>query len=161
MIIRGTVALLVLAAFSAALPARAESPRDRALKLQKKLATDKNAEVRAESARTLGEMGAWDAVPALAKALEDPADEVRAASAGALVDLKEHARPAVPALEKALDDRYRSVRYNAVVALHNLDAATPAELGKAIASLLEGADDEKEMADVVDMLMDLGLDDPS
>src|SRR3954468_18086400 len=100
--IRGTVALLLLAALSATVAARAESPRDRAIKLQKKLATDKKAEVRADAARELGEMGAWDSVPALATALEDPADEVRAASAGALVDLKEHAKPAVPALKKAL-----------------------------------------------------------
>src|SRR5262245_36667148 len=129
------LAVLVVGLPGAAAPAMAESPRERAAKLMKKLATDKKAQVRADAAKELGDMGAWDAVPALAAALKDPAGEVRVAAAYALVELKDKAKDAAPALKEALTDRERLVRYNAVVALHNMEAATPAQLAGPIASL--------------------------
>jgi HEAT repeat protein len=152
------IALLVLGLFAVAGPTRAESPKERAAKLMKKLATDKKAEVRADAAKALGDMGAWDAVPALAAALKDPSADVRAGAAYALVKMKDRAKDAAPALKDALGDRDRLVRYNAVVALHNMEAATSAELAAPIASLLDGADkDDRES--VVKMLVNLGFED--
>lgn len=139
-------------------PARAESPKERATKLTKKLATDKKPDVRAEAAKALGDMGAWDAVPALAAALKDPFPEVRAAAAYALVELKEHAKDAVPALKEALTDRDRLVVHNVVVALHNLEAATPAELAPALGWLVEQSDKE-DLESLVRMLVNLGFED--
>jgi HEAT repeat protein len=157
---RVVIALLALGMAAAAGPARAESPKERAAKLMKKLATDKKADVRADAARELGNMGAWDAVPALAAALRDPSAEVRAGAAYALVALKDKSREAAPALKEALGDRDRLVRYNAVVALHNMEAATPAELAAPIASLLDGAGkDDRES--VVRLLVNLGLEEPT
>ncbi len=152
------ITLLVLGLAAVAGPARAESPKERAAKLMKKLATDKKADARADAAKALGEMGAWDAVPALAAALKDPSPDVRAGAAYALVKLKDKSKDAVPALKDALGDRDRLVRYNAVVALHNMEAATPAELAAPIASLLDGAGKDET---VVRMLVDLGFEDPT
>lgn len=153
------IAFAIVALFGAAAPARAESPREKAAKLMKKLATDKKPEVRAEAAKALGDMGAWDAVSALATALKDPVPEVRAGAAYALVELKDKAKDAVPALKEALSDRDRLVRYNAVVALHNMEAATPAELAPALTSLIDGADKEESEA-LVSMLVGLDFADP-
>ena len=153
---------VLIAGLMVAGPAHAEAPRERAAKLMKKLANDKKPAVRAEAARELGDMGAWDAVDALATALKDPFTEVRAAAAYALVKLKEKAKEAAPALKQALADEDRLVRYNAVVALHNMDAATPAELAPPLASLLAHADkaDKDERKNLVLMLVNLGFDDP-
>jgi HEAT repeat protein len=155
---RITTALLMVALAAVAPQAVAESPRERAAKLIKKLATDKKAETRAAAAKELGEMGAADAVPALGAALKDPSADVRAGAAYALVKLKDDARDATPALKEALADGERTVRYNAVVALSNMQAATPAELAVPIRSLLETSDD-KDRARAARMLVRLGLDD--
>ena len=90
----------------------------------KTLARDKDAQKRADAAESLGDMGAWDAVPALAAALKDPSADVRIAATYALTKLKDHAQEAVPALKEMLGDPNSLVRYNAVVALQNMDAAT-------------------------------------
>lgn len=149
------VALLLSAA-----PARAESPKERAQKLMKTLAKDKDPQKRASAAEDLGTMGAWDAVPALAAALEDPSADVRIAATYGLTRLKEHAKDAVPALKKVLADPNALVRYNAVVALQNLDAATPGELMPALAPLL--ADRDKEIREnVLKMLFNVGLEEKS
>src|SRR5262245_51637369 len=100
------IAVLV-AGLLAVVLVRAEAPRERAAKLMKKLANDRNASVRADAARELGDMHAWDAVEALAAALKDSSPEVRIAAAAALVDLKDKARDAAPALKQALADRDR------------------------------------------------------
>jgi HEAT repeat protein len=154
------IALVIVGLFGAAASARAESPKEQAAKLMKKLATDKKSEVRADAAKELGSMGAWDAVPALALALKDPSAEVRASAAYALVELKDKAKDAVPALKEVLGDRDRLVRYNAVVALHNMEAATPAELAAPIASLLDPAKKEDIEASAT-MLVELGFEDPT
>jgi HEAT repeat protein len=84
---------------------------------------------------------------------------VRAGAAYALVKLKDKAKDATPALKEALGDSDRLVRYNAVVALHNMEAATPAEMASPIVSLFEGADkDDRES--VAAMLVNLGFEDP-
>src|SRR5712692_2819004 len=93
-------ALLIVGLVGMAAPARAESPKERAAKLMKKLATDKKAEERSAAAKELGDMGAWDAVPALAAALKDPSADVRAGAAYALVKLKDKAKDAAPALKE-------------------------------------------------------------
>jgi HEAT repeat protein len=157
--IRLGAALLAVAVLGAAAPAHAESPKERAAKLTKKLAGDKKASVRADAAKELGQMGAWDAVPALAAALKDPAAEVRGMAAYALVKLKDHAKPAAPALKEALADSDRLVRYNAVVALHTMDAATPAELAAPMASLFDGADKD-DIDNVATLLVNQGFEDP-
>lgn len=131
---------LLIAGLTVAAPVRAEAPRERAAKLMKKLAKEKKPAARAQAARDLGDMEAWDAVEALATALKDPADEVRAAAAYALVKLEDKAKDAAPALKEALADDDRLVRYNAIVALHNMDAAAPGDLAAPIASLLAEAD---------------------
>ena len=153
------VAVLMAGLLAAApAPARAEAPRERAAKLMKKLANDKKASARAEAARELGDMKAWDAVEALGTALKDRAPEVRRAAAHALVELEDKAKDAAPALKQALSDDERLVRYNAIVALHNMDAATPAELAPPIAALLADAD-EDDRKNLVLMLVNQDFDD--
>jgi HEAT repeat protein len=150
-------ALVILSLTVGVVPARADSTSDVA-KLTKKLTTSKKVEERKEAAEALGRTKSKDVVPTLAAALKDPAPQVRQAVAYALVEFQENAQEAVPALREALADTDRNVRYNAVVALHNLKAATGAELAPAIQSLLQGADkDDRE--NLVDMLMDLGVSD--
>jgi len=150
---------VLMAGLLVAAPVRAEAPRERAAKLMKKLAKEKKPAARAEAARELGDMGAWDAVEALAAALKDPAAEVRGAAAGALVELKDKAKDAAPALKEALADRDRIVRYNAVVALHNMQAATPGELAPPLASLLADEDDDDDRKSLAMMLVHQDLDD--
>jgi HEAT repeat protein len=140
-------------------PVQAEAPRERAAKLMKKLAKEKKPAARAEAARELGDMKAWDAVEALGTALADPAAEVRAAAAYALVKLEDKAKDAAPALKTALADDDRLVRYNAVVALHNTQAATPAELAPPLASLLADEDDEDDRKNLALMLVNQDFDD--
>src|SRR5687768_6074732 len=83
----------------------AGSKRDEAQKLMKKLAKDKDPETRAYAARSLGDMGATDAVSALAAALTNDREEaVRASAAAALWKLGEASREALPALKDALRD---------------------------------------------------------
>jgi HEAT repeat protein len=152
------IALVVLGLLGAAAPAQAESSKERAAKLMKKLATDKKPEVRADAAKQLGDLGAWDDVPALAAALKDPSAEVRAGAAYALVELKDKAKDAVPALKEALGDRDRLVVYNVVVALHNMEAGTPAELAPPLRWLVEQSDRE-DRESLVRMFVNLGFED--
>ena len=149
---------LAVVALLAAAPARAESPKERAAKLMKVLAKDKDAQKRADAAESLGDMGAWDSVPALAAALKDPSAEVRIAATYALTKLKDHAQEAVPALKEMLADPNSLVRYNAVVALQNMDAATPEEYMPALAPLLADRDEEIR-ENVLKMLFNVGLED--
>jgi HEAT repeat protein len=155
---RSIPAALGVALLLAAPPVQADSPKERAQKLMKTLAKDKDPQKRADAAESLGDMGAWDAVPALAAALKDPSADVRIAATYGLTKLKEHAKDAVPALKEVLADPNSLVRYNAVVALQNLDAATPGELMPALAPLL--ADRDKEIREnVLKMLFNVGLED--
>jgi hypothetical protein len=103
-------------------------------------------------------MGAWDAVPALAAALKDPDAHVRVNASYALAKLKDAAKDAVPAVKEVLADRDPTVRYNAVVILHNLHAATPAEIAPALVSLLKDGERDQP-GKVARMLVALGLDD--
>ncbi len=95
----------------------AVSKAKQASKLTNKLENSRDANDRSKAARELGKMGAWDAVPALSKALSDPDAKVRASAARALWDLKDYAQPAQNALRTALNDRSPSVKYNVVGAL--------------------------------------------
>lgn len=117
-----TLCLLVLAAVSAAPALHAETARERAQKLMKTLAKDRDAGERAEAARMLGEMGATDSVPALAKALSDDERTVRASAAAALWKLGDVSKPAMPELKKAFDRGPGWVRLNAGGALEALGA---------------------------------------
>jgi HEAT repeat protein len=155
---RSLTAVAAVVSLLAAPPLRAESPKEKAAKLMKVLARDKDAEKRADAAEGLGDMGAWDSVPALTAALKDPSADVRIAATYALTKLKDHAQPAVPALKEMLADPNSLVRYNAVVALQNMDAATSEELMPALAPLL--ADRDKEIREnVLKMLFNVGLED--
>jgi HEAT repeat protein len=92
-----------------------------ARKLEKTLASDRDANSRAEAAWQLGEIGATDSVPALIAALEkDSSAAVRANSAASLWHLGTASRPAIPALTKALDDPSGAVVGNAAGALMKL-----------------------------------------
>ncbi len=86
------------------LSASGESKREQAQKALKTLTTSRNAEDRASAAETLGSLGAPEAVPALAKALVDPDDDVRSNAAYALWELRASAGPARPEIRKALDE---------------------------------------------------------
>jgi len=141
-----------------AVPARAETPKQKAEKLVKKLSTSKKPDERAAAAEALGDMGAWDAVPALAAALKDPDAHVRVSATYALAKLKDAAKDAVPAVKGVLADRDPTVRYNAVVILHNLHAATPAEIAPALVSLLKDGEGDQP-GKVAKMLVAQGLDD--
>jgi HEAT repeat protein len=153
---RSLAVVAAVVSLLAAPPLRAESPKERAAKLMKTLARDKDAQKRADAAESLGDMGAWDSVPALTAALKDPSADVRIAATYALTKLKDHAQEAVPALKEMLADPNSLVRYNAVVALQNMDAATPEELMPALAPLL--ADRDKEIREnVLKMLFNVGL----
>jgi HEAT repeat protein len=94
---------------------------------------------RAQAAWDLGEMGAAEAVDALARALEDEDAAVRANAAGALGSLGEAARPAMPALEAALADEEPYVVGNAAWALDGL-GVPPRELEAAYRRLLAEPD---------------------
>ena len=134
-------------------PLRAESPKERAAKLMKVLARDKDALRRADAAEDLGDMGAWDAVPALTEALKDPSADVRIAATYALTKLKDHAQPAVPALKEMMADPNSLVRYNAVVALQDLvgyrETFTPA-LTAALLKRREAASPNKAFDALID-----------
>lgn len=151
-----TVVLALLLLGTAAV--RAETPKEKAEKLVKKLSTSKKADERAAAAEALGDMGAWDSVPALAAALKDPDAHVRVSASYALAKLKDAAKDAVPAVKEVLADRDPTVRYNAVVILHNLHAATPAEIAPALVSLLKDGERDQP-GKVAQMLVALGLDD--
>jgi len=155
-VIASAVALALVAGGAAA---RAETPKQKAEKLVKKLATSKKAEERAAAAEELGNLGAWDAVPALAAALKDPDTHVRGRAIYALTQLKDAARPAAPEIKGVLTDGDPTTRYNAIVILKNLDLATPAELAPAMVSLLKDGERDQP-AKVAKMLVGLGLDDP-
>ena len=151
-----TIALALLLLGTAAV--RAETPKEKAEKLVKKLSTSKKPDERAAAAEALGDMGAWDAVPALAAALKDPDARVRVSASYALAKLKDAAKDAVPAVKGVLADRDPTVRYNAVVILHNLHAATPAEIAPALVSLLKDGERD-QTGKIAQMLVGLGLDD--
>jgi HEAT repeat protein len=150
---------VVLALAAGGVPAWAETPKQKAEKLIKKLSTSKKAEERAEAAEELGRLGAWDAVPALAAALKDPDSHVRGRAIYALTQLKDAAKDAAPAIKGVLTDSDPTTRYNAVVILKNLKLATPAELAPALVSLLKDGERDQP-ATAAKMLVGLGLDDP-
>jgi HEAT repeat protein len=119
------VALALAGALALAVsPAVAASKREEAQKQMKKLAKSKDPEERRWAAEQLGNMGATDAVPALAAALKDREPAVRAAAAAALWELGEASREAMPALREALEDTDGAVLINAAGALRKLDVVT-------------------------------------
>ena len=113
-------AILVLCAAFAG----AESPAQEAQKLIKKLARDKDPEMRSFAADRLGNLGLPEAVPALAAALKDKDSSVRASAAGALLQLGDVAKDAMPALQEALLDSDSTTVWNAAGALHNMGTVT-------------------------------------
>jgi HEAT repeat protein len=119
-----TVLPLAAALALAVSPAVAESKREEAQKLMKKLAKAKDPEERLFAAQRLGSMGATDAVPALAAALTDKLPAVRAAAAASLWELGEASREAMPALKEALTDPDGAVLINVAGALRKLDVVT-------------------------------------
>ncbi len=136
------------------------SKKDDAQKLIKTLLKDKDSEKRGDAAKSLGSMGADDAVPALAEALKDNSSYVRANATFALVELKDAARDAIPALKEVLDDRDSLVRLNACAALSNMDAATPAELATGLGPVLEetrGEDAKEHRENALKMLLEAGF----
>jgi hypothetical protein len=132
---------------------------DRAKQLQKllkQLTKDKDPDVRKDAAEELGQLGGAEIANALGAALKDPSPDVRASVAGALVHLKGEASAEVPQLKEALGDTEPFVRYNAVVALSNMHAASPAELAPVITPFLWYQKDDFKV-DSRDILMRLGI----
>jgi HEAT repeat protein len=110
-------ALLIVIAFPAAWAA---TPKE-IQKMEKTLASDRDASARAEAAWDLGQAGSTESVPALIAALEkDSSASVRANAAASLWNLGDASRAAIPALTKALDDPAGSVVGNAAGALLKL-----------------------------------------
>lgn len=101
-----------------------KSPAEEAQKLIKKLARDKDPEMRSLAAERLGNLGVPEAVPALAAALEDKDSSVRANAAGGLLKMGEAAKDAMPALQEALLDSDTTTVWNAAGALHNMGIVT-------------------------------------
>ena len=84
--------------------------------------------------RELGPL-AWPAVPALTRALSDPAMGIRKAAAGALGGIGEAAVSAVPELTRALADPHRFVRSWAAMALYEIGPAAKPAAGALIRML--------------------------
>lgn len=114
------VLTLLLAAPLLAPPLHAETARERAQKLMKTLAKDKDPHERADAARSLGSMGATDSVTALLSALKDSDRNVRIAASSALWKLGEAARPQLAEMRKAFEDNSGWVRLNLGGALEDL-----------------------------------------
>jgi len=114
----------VLVLLCAAVAGAEKPPAEEAQKLIKKLARDKDPEVRSMAAERLGSLGLPEAVPALAAALKDKDSSVRANAAGALLQLGEAAKDAMPALQEALLDSDSTTVWNAAGALHNMGTVT-------------------------------------
>lgn len=88
--------------------------------LEKKLAKDRDSNVRAQAAWDLGQMGSTESVPALTAALKDSSAAVRANAAASLWNLGAPSKPAIPELKIALDDSSPAVVENAAGALSKL-----------------------------------------
>jgi len=118
----------------------AQSPREQAqLAMRTLTAPQSSNDERALAAEQLGDLGAWDAVTALASALDDPEPGVRTAAAYALYDLHEYAAPVLPALKARLSETNPDALYALVMVLGKLKVPA-AELAAANARLLrEGA----------------------
>jgi uncharacterized protein (TIGR02996 family) len=87
----------------------------------------KEAEVRGDAARSLGQVGAPEAVQPLVQALADDDYQVAAAAAESLGRLGEAASSAVGPLTDATKSKSKNLRAAAVAALKRLPAATPEE----------------------------------
>jgi hypothetical protein len=147
--------LAAVVSLLAAPPLQAESPKERAAKLMKTLARTRTRRS-ARRRRGPGRHGRLGLGARPDRRAQGSSADVRIAATYALTKLKDHAQPAVPALKEMLTDPNSLVRYNAVVALQNMDAATSDELMPALAPLL--ADRDKEIREnVLKMLFNVGL----
>jgi uncharacterized protein (TIGR02996 family) len=86
--------------------------------------THKDTETRRNAARSLGQLGAAEAVPHLIKALDGDDYSVAAEAAESLGKLGEAARPAVEPLTEAAKSRSKNLRSAATAALKLLPPAT-------------------------------------
>jgi HEAT repeat protein len=93
---------------------------------------DPSAEVRWETAETLGDMGAaaGEAGPALSRLLKDPEEIVRAHAAEALWEIGPASPEVVKALVEAVRDPSEEVRKEALKALKKIDPETAARILK-------------------------------
>jgi uncharacterized protein (TIGR02996 family) len=91
---------------------------------------NKDAETRQHAARSLGQIGAAEAVPHLIKALTDDDYSVAAAAAESLGKLGDAARAAVGPLTDAAKSRSKNLRAAAAAALKALPPATAEEQAK-------------------------------
>jgi HEAT repeat protein len=78
------------------------TPRERAQEEMKTLRESRNPRERAEAARSLGRLGAPEAVPVLIDALRDPDARVRGQAAEALGEIKGAAAESIPPLREAV-----------------------------------------------------------
>ena len=96
---------------------------------------------RSRAARELGMIGGEDALAALARALRDPAKEVRASAATALASA---GRPATPFLVAAMADGNWVVRYRAAEALGSI--RDPRSVAALVQALGDARDHVRYMA---------------
>lgn len=109
--------------------------------LERALAGDASAAVRATAATALADLGAHEALPTLLVAVEDDNAHVRQMALTALGEIGD-AR-ARPRLERALRDRRPEVRYQAVIAFARVASGDPEAVAGSLASAL--GDDDPEI----------------
>ncbi|MET0554644.1 MAG: HEAT repeat domain-containing protein [Vicinamibacteria bacterium] len=153
---RSIAVLFALAAASSVLAA--DSPADKAKKALKQM-EHKDSQVRAQAALQLGVLDVPEALPALTAALQDYSVAVRLAVLRSLDYMKERARPAIPALRDLLADSDPTVRFNTVVILRGLDAASVTEMSVPLAAILADPDPDADALrkPALEMLLHLGL----
>ncbi len=137
-------------------PFQDETKDDQRFLALMQLLKDKNAEARANAARSLGDRSDKRAVPALIEALTDEDPLVRANAAKALGDIGDRSdKRAVPALIEALTDEDPLVRANAAQALGDIGDKSDK---RAVPALIEALTDEDPLvrANAAEALGDIG-----
>jgi hypothetical protein len=120
---------------------RSPETRDRAIPLlERALAGDASAAVRAAAAVALADLGASPALPSLLVAVEDDDAYVRQMALTALGEIGD-AR-ARPRIERALRDRRPEVRYQAIIAFARVAGSDPAAVAESLATALDDEDEE-------------------
>jgi len=118
--------------------------------------SNKDAETRQHAARSLGQVGAAEAVPHLIKALADDDYSVAAAAAESLGKLGDAAREAVGPLTDAAKSRSKNLRAAATAALKLLPAATAEEQAgwAALTARQSAASSQRTNEDMVRHILD-------
>jgi HEAT repeat protein len=115
------------------------NPDPGAIRALRRILSDPTSHLRGQAAVTLGQLGAVEAIPDLATALDASRKYDRILAAKALGRMGQEAAAAVPALTRLLQDRDRDVRRAGVEALGRIGPAA-AEAAPEIARQLQSSD---------------------